>query len=252
LILKAATAPPPHFNSISLLSDKTVTLVLDGSVSNMFNMTGTISNQFMQMFDLYPVEASTNLQDWTRLAMLLRTNNDSEPLLFQDADAARLSHRFYRIVTNHLLTAFPRPSGPFSVGTMDRVMTDPARTNLYRYSPPTNAFMVTFWYPADPPPAGTLPAAMWSPRLAADLGLYSVGGFDTRWASIAPKLVGHSSRSVSLATGRGRFPVVLFSHGLPGSREFSSQIMEEVASHGYVVVAIDHTDCWAAQFPDGR
>ena len=28
--------------------------------------------------------------------------------------------------------------------------------------------------------------------------------------------------------------------------------MEELASHGYVVAAIDHPDCWATEFPDGR
>ncbi len=27
---------------------------------------------------------------------------------------------------------------------------------------------------------------------------------------------------------------------------------EELASHGYVVVAPDHPDCWASEFPDGR
>ncbi|MCI0542099.1 MAG: hypothetical protein L0Z50_43465, partial [Verrucomicrobiales bacterium] len=150
-----------HFSGVAVLPDQIVTLTLDGSVSNMFNLTGTISNQFMQMFDLYPVDASTNLLDWTRLAVPLRTNNNPNPLLFQDTNAAGLDRRFYRTPTNHLLTAFPKPTGPFAVGTIDRVMIDPTRTNRYRYSPATNAFMVTFWYPADPPAPGVLPAAMW-------------------------------------------------------------------------------------------
>src|SRR5437016_8778363 len=76
---------PHHFSGITALPDKTL-LSLDGSVSNMFNLTTTISNQFMQMFDLYVVEASTNLADWTRLAVLLRTNNNPNPLLFQDTN----------------------------------------------------------------------------------------------------------------------------------------------------------------------
>ena len=56
---------PHHFTGITVLPDKTAMLSLDGSVSNLFNLSGTISNQFMQMFDLYPVEASSNLLDWT-------------------------------------------------------------------------------------------------------------------------------------------------------------------------------------------
>jgi hypothetical protein len=67
---------PHHFSSITVLAHNTVTLSLEGSVSNMFNLSGTISNQFIQMFDLYTVEASTNLMDWAPLALLLRTNNN--------------------------------------------------------------------------------------------------------------------------------------------------------------------------------
>lgn len=187
----SAQPVPHHFTGMTVLPDKTAMLSLDGSVANMFNLTGTISNQFMQMFDLYPVEASSNLLDWTRLALLLRTNNNPNPLRFQDTNAAGLNQCFYRTCTNHLLTAFPKPSGPFAVGTVDRVMVDPTRTNLYRYSPPTNAFMVTFWYPADPPPAGALPAPIWGQRVAADLALYAYGGNDSRWASLVPNLLGH-------------------------------------------------------------
>jgi dienelactone hydrolase len=245
--------PVPHrFAGIAALPNGTITLSLDGSVSNMFSLSGTISSQFMQMFDLYAVEASTNLAEWTRLALLLRTNNNPHPLLFQDTNAAGLSQRFYRTFTNHQLTALPKPSGPFAVGTVDRVMIDPARTNLYRYTPPTNAFMVTFWYPADPPAAGVLPSAMWDQRIAADTSLYSYPGYDTRWALIVPKLVGHRFRGVPLAAGTNKYPVVLCSHGLPAFRKLGSQDAEELASHGYVVVAIDHSDCWATEFPDGR
>jgi hypothetical protein len=48
---------------MTVSADKTVSLSLDGGVSKMFNLTGTISNQFMQLFDLYAIEAATNLTD---------------------------------------------------------------------------------------------------------------------------------------------------------------------------------------------
>jgi dienelactone hydrolase len=262
-VLGLAQPVPHHFTGMTVLPDKTAMLSLDGSVSNMFNLTGTISNQFRQMFDLYVVEASTNLAAWTRLALLPRTNNDPNPLLFQDTNAAGLSQRFYRTFTNHLLTAFPNPSGPFAVGTVDRVMVDPARTNRYRYSPPTNAFMVTFWYPADPPAAGVLPARMWDQRFAADTSLWSAasgwemnwsanGYADTQDARFFPLLVAHRFSGVPVASGAGKVPVVLFSTHSSGGRKVCSQIAEELASHGYLVVAMDHTDCYATEFPDGR
>ena len=39
-----------------------------------------------------------------------------------------------------------------------------------------------------------------------------------------------------------RFPLVIVSHGYPGSRTFLTYLTENLASKGYVVVAIDHTD----------
>ncbi len=180
---------PHHFEGIAASSDRTITLSLGGSVSNMFSLSGTISNQFMEMFDLYAVETSPDLRDWTPLALMVRTNNDPNPLIVQDTDTAGLSQRFYRTFTNHLVTAFPKPSGPFAVGTVDRVMVDPARTNLYRYTPKTNAFMVTFWYPAAPPPAGVLPGPMWDKRFAADPAPYAYLGYDARWTNICTTAV---------------------------------------------------------------
>jgi dienelactone hydrolase len=249
---------PHHFSSIAVLPDQSVALTLDGSGSNLFNLTGTISNQFRQMFDLYFVEASTNLLDWTRLALLLRTNNNSNPLLLQDTNAADFALRFYRTPTNHLLTALPKPTGPFAVGTVERVMTDPTRTGLYRYSPPTNAFMVTFWYPADPPAPGVLPAAMWNKRFAADRGfielIKSFGATyaDVQWTRIVPNLVGHRFDGAPLAASTAKYPVVIYSHGVAATRQWASQLAEELASHGYVVLSPDHSDCWATEFPDRR
>jgi hypothetical protein len=72
---------PHHFSGATVLPGQTVALTLDGSVSNLFKLTGTTSNQFMQIFDLYPVEASTNLLDWRRLNMVLRTNNNPDPVV---------------------------------------------------------------------------------------------------------------------------------------------------------------------------
>jgi hypothetical protein len=244
---------PHHLSGIDVAPDRTVTLSLNGSVSNLISgLSGTILSQFNQMFDLYIVEASTNLADWTRLATILRTNNDPQPLRFPDTNAAAVSHRFYRTYSNHLITMFPKPTGQYAVGTCNRVMIDPARTNLYRYTPATNALMVTFLYPAEAPGAGALPVPKMDQRLAADTSYYSLGGGDTRWASITPRLVGHRFSDAPLAAHEERYPVLLFSHCLPTHRNFSSHIAEELASHGYVVILPDHPDCYATEFPDGR
>jgi len=242
---------PHHFSGITALPDRTISLKLDGSVSNMFSLTGTVSNQFRQTFDQYVVEATTNLVNWIRLAVLLRTNSDPNPLGFQDTNATLFSQRYYRTFTNHLITALRKPTGPFAVGTLSRVVTDASRSN--RYSLPTNSsFMTTFWYPAEPPGAGRLPCLYTDRAVAGDRSFYTYWGYSYQWTSAVPWFVAHSTADLALAEGTSRFPVILHSHGWTCDRRFNSQVAEELASHGYIVVAVDHEDCHATVYPDAR
>jgi dienelactone hydrolase len=53
-------------------------------------------------------------------------------------------------------------------------------------------------------------------------------------------------------TEKGSFPVLFFSPGFLMAAQLYSSLIEEMASHGYVVVTINHTDaCWPVMFPDG-
>ena len=63
-------------------------------------------------------------------------------------------------------------------------------------------------------------------------------------ASDAPKtfrIPGKALRDAPKVGGQ-RFPLVIVSHGYPGSRTFLTYLTENLASKGYVVAAIDHTD----------
>jgi dienelactone hydrolase len=49
------------------------------------------------------------------------------------------------------------------------------------------------------------------------------------------------------------FPVVLFSHSFTGVKEQNSALLQELASWGHVVVAVDHPhDAALVLYPDGR
>ncbi len=54
-------------------------------------------------------------------------------------------------------------------------------------------------------------------------------------------LQGRAVRDAAPATGAA-FPLVIISHGFPGNRFLLSPIAENIASKGYVVASIDHTD----------
>ena len=48
------------------------------------------------------------------------------------------------------------------------------------------------------------------------------------------------------------FPVVMFSHGYQCVRTMDTDVMESLASYGYITLAIDHADAWASVFPSGQ
>lgn len=54
-------------------------------------------------------------------------------------------------------------------------------------------------------------------------------------------LTGRAARDAEPASGT-RFPLIVISHGYPGNRYLMSHLGENLASKGYVTVAIDHTD----------
>ena len=56
------------------------------------------------------------------------------------------------------------------------------------------------------------------------------------------KFKGRAKRDAKPATSEGNFPLVIVSHGYVGSRYLMTYLTENLASKGYVVVAIDHTD----------
>src|SRR5882724_6932859 len=148
-----ALHPSTHAQSIQRLTG--ISLQSNGDAE--LSLTGKVASAFYY-YDLYPIEASTDLVTWTPLATLLRTNSSSAPLRYIDAEAALLSNRFYRTPTNHLITAIPKPTGPYPIGTASRQLVDPTRTNRM-------PFWIQIWYPAVPQ-AGLLPATYLDRRIA--------------------------------------------------------------------------------------
>ncbi|MNJ42731.1 isoform II [compost metagenome] len=61
----------------------------------------------------------------------------------------------------------------------------------------------------------------------------------------------HAYKDARIAKAQAKYPVLLFSHGLTGFRNQNTFQVEELASHGYIVVGIDHPyDAAAVVYPD--
>jgi predicted dienelactone hydrolase len=133
--------------------------------------------------------------------------------------------------------------GDYGVGVQTLALVNPMQVDLLAalagsetpvYDRPIT---VEVWYPA------TIPAD------APELTTYAdtLGRADEEGSLVPFEFAGRAFRdAVPDATG-GPYPLVVVSHGYPGSRYMMTYLTENLASKGYVVVAIDHTE---STFPD--
>lgn len=91
---------------------------------------------------------------------------------------------------------------------------------------------VEVWYPAQIPPGAREETIYWMP-VPGGRGFDGSPVFNIRDKALrgAPPLIGSTP-----------YPLVIVSHGYPGSRYLLSYLTANLASKGYVVAAIDHTD----------
>ena len=64
----------------------------------------------------------------------------------------------------------------------------------------------------------------------------------TRNPQLSAVLTGVAVRDAAPANNNTPYPLVIISHGFPGNRYLMSHLGENLASKGYVVASIDHTD----------
>jgi dienelactone hydrolase len=233
-ILDSTGMEPHGFGAVHVLSDGGAELTLEGGVHQ----------RFVDYFDLYPIEVSTNLVDWQLMTLVQRTNSSPDSPTCVDREGAGASARFYRTCTDHLITPMLKPTGPRPVGIVNRWLTDPTRRNRFGVS--TNgSFMATIWYPVVPM-VGALPVSF-----EDNLNLRDPAWVDSAFDRL-PYFVSHAWPEASCDTDGGPHPVVLFSHGLGAYRYQAAERAEDFASHGYVVVGVDHFDAFRPVFDDGR
>jgi dienelactone hydrolase len=144
----------------------------------------------------------------------------------------------------------PEPSGARPIGTTTVELTDPDRLARYGERPTSPRRLVAqAWYPTA---AAGGPSA-WVPEGAA------FGRAVADWLEVPGPVLDHLGLVRSSATidaplaGSGPLPVVVYVHGWGGFRSVQATLAEALASHGYVVVALDHTyGAVATRFTDGE
>lgn len=164
--------------------------------------------------------------------------NASEPA--RTAEAAQLT-------SSEFIYGDPRPDAPelayrgtYSVGVRTLEVVNPDQVDILNYDSETNPdprydrpLTLEVWYPADIP-AGVLENVIYTDTL----GLSN----DPDRPNIPFNFPGRALRDADPDSIDAPYPLVIVSHGYPGSRYMMTYLTENLASKGYLVVAIDHTE----------
>lgn len=134
----------------------------------------------------------------------------------------------------------PKPTGPFKVGTAIFNWTDTNRTEWFTKKPDDfRKIMIQLWYPAKNNPGNKV-----SPYIDhIDLRAQAIGdrvGLPSFMLDHLHLVKTHSLTEASPIDSKDLLPLIIFSHGLGGMRNQNTVLMEELASNGYAVAAMDH------------
>lgn len=146
------------------------------------------------------------------------------------------------VLFSFLLPMFhlPEPTGPYPVGTSFLYFKDSTRIeDAAPAGGSARELLVQLWYPAQP--SHNRFARYREPRETNALSSYQSVIFT------------NSLRDAPIAISGAPFPVIIFNHAWHGRRTNDTFLIEELASHGYIVAGIDHTyNASQVAFPDGR
>jgi predicted dienelactone hydrolase len=145
------------------------------------------------------------------------------------------------------------PTGPYAVGTRSWHWIDENRSDPYAPGKDVaRELMVQAWYPVDQNGEGE--RSLW--MASAEIVAPAVAA----WINLPTFFLDHlvhvrteALQDAPITSRESGFPVILFSHGFGGFRAQNTNQMQHLASHGFVVIAVEHTYAAVVSvFPDGR
>ncbi|MGM1047370.1 MAG: alpha/beta hydrolase family protein [Bacillota bacterium] len=151
----------------------------------------------------------------------------------------------------------PKPEGPEKVGTQTFHFTDQNRDEvLTENQSDKRELMVQIWYPTENRNNNKREALfpkdkeMFNKYIQTYSNSLNLPDFVFDYWKYSRT---NSYENVEILPSTSPYPLVLLSHGMGTSRVLHASQAENLASHGFIVVTIDHTySTFATIFPDGR
>jgi hypothetical protein len=199
-----------------------------------------------QMMPLYILAALLAVSGWIRR----RSSPDFHPL----ASALMVVLLAVSTALPILLPvpSIPASSGPFQVGTRIYELTDASRQELYSGREEARRFQIQVWFPSEPGPTDARApwmanAEIFAPAIAKYIHMPSFFLDHLRLVKMP------AYQDLKVTPAEEGYPVILFSHGWNGFNAQNTGQAIHLASHGYVVVGVQHTyGALITVFNDGR
>lgn len=148
----------------------------------------------------------------------------------------------------------PAPSGPYTVGTGIETWEDNSRPEAFTDNPTdVRRIVVQYWYPAAVPSMAETTPHPYLDQPAKRMGAFAQAmGLPEFLVEHIQEVRTHSLYGQTVHPDTDTLPIVVFSHGLGGMKSQNTIQAEELASHGYLVIAADHAfDAYLTIFDDG-
>jgi predicted dienelactone hydrolase len=144
----------------------------------------------------------------------------------------------------------PKPTGTLSIGVTWFTLVDESRDEAYAGAGVRRQVRVNAWYPASRTPG--LPLAPYLLEGLSDVrSLASLAQSPGAYDHLAG-VETHAQFEAPPAASPARFPLLIFSHGFTGHASGYTALLEDLASHGYVVLSVVHPyEAMAATLADG-
>ena len=132
----------------------------------------------------------------------------------------------------------PKPTGDRNIGTESIELIDIDRLEWFTEDPQDlRKIMIQIWYPTDDLDG--------EKERYIDYGELRIEALASQFdysPFLFKKLIDVETNSIKKAepSMQSSFPLIIFSHGLGGNRTQNTIMIEELTSHGYVVIAIEH------------
>ena len=148
---------------------------------------------------------------------------------------------------------FPKPTGPYAIGTLTYHWVDTSRPELFTPDPNDHrALIAQIWYPAvSEPSARRAPYIQGAGIVTPAIGrLLHLPGFVFGQLKYVTT---HAVASAPMAGDSSSYPVLIYLTGIDGFRSVSMFQIQELVSHGFVVVGLDQPGIApVVRLPDGR